>query len=162
MDSYLWSIDRLWLVAMETGWDLGARWFKPELVKEVSTESFKPIWHKCCVFASVLWLKRKFKQVSGVTSWPLRNLAMASDVNEKQRGRGMLGGDPFGTPRTPSCVLHGPPRWIKFHSWRWRKRWNWWPTVGERNAACWWCNLDPQSYCKKYESFTDILQFEVA
>lgn len=147
---------------METGWDLGARQLKSVLVRKVSTESLKPIFHKCCVLASVLWLKRKFKRASGVTCWPLQNLAMASDVNEKQRGRGMLGGDPFGTPRTPSCVLHGPPRWIRFHSWRWRKNAGIDGRLLERNAACWWCNLDPQSYRKKYESFTDILQFEVA
>lgn len=130
--SYLWSFHRLWYVAKETGWDLGARRFKPELVKKVSTESLKPILHKRCVLASVLWLKRKLKRASGATCRPLRNLAMASDVNEKQRGRGMSGGDPFGTPRTPSCVLRGPPRCIKFHSWRWRKRWNWWATVGDK------------------------------
>lgn len=47
---------------------------------------------------------------SGVIYWPLQNLAMASYANEKQRARGMLGGDPFKAPRSPPPVSSTGPR----------------------------------------------------
>lgn len=79
-----------------------------------------------------LWLKRKWKWASCVTRWPLQNPVMASDANEKQRGRGMLGGDPFNAPRIPLPCPPRAPAWIKFHNWRWRKHLNWWSTVRQR------------------------------
>lgn len=63
--------------------------------------------HKGSLPYCFLWLERKWKWASCVTRWPLQNSAMASDANEKQRGRGMLGGDPFNAPRSP---LPCPPR----------------------------------------------------
>lgn len=58
---------------------------------------------------SVLWLEEELRERAGATHWPLQNLVMASDANEKQRSRGMLGGDPFNAPRSPLlCPPRGP------------------------------------------------------
>lgn len=98
---------------METGW---LHWwgdynFKPALWttdRPISSSSdvFRPKWK----VPSSDWSENESERVSGVTHWPLQNLLMASNANEKQRGRGMWGDDPFKAPRSPPPVSSTGPR----------------------------------------------------